>query len=48
MLAGVASLLFYTIGYSYLDETVAKDKVPLLLCKTIFYSHFLRRMANKE
>lgn len=31
MLAGFASMLYYTIGYSYLDEAVTKDKVPLFL-----------------
>ncbi|XP_064116181.1 solute carrier organic anion transporter family member 74D-like isoform X2 [Macrobrachium nipponense] len=31
MLAGFASMLYYTIGYSYLDEAVRKDKVPLFL-----------------
>ncbi|XP_068244719.1 solute carrier organic anion transporter family member 74D-like [Palaemon carinicauda] len=31
MLAGFASMLYYTIGYSYLDESVRKDRVPLFL-----------------
>lgn len=31
MLAGFASLLYYTIGYSYLDEAVSKKKVPFFL-----------------
>ena len=35
MFAGVASLLYYTIGYSYLDESVPKEKVPIFLGKYI-------------
>ncbi|KAK7075238.1 hypothetical protein SK128_013125 [Halocaridina rubra] len=31
MLAGFASMLYYTVGYSYLDEAVCKDRVPLFL-----------------
>ncbi|XP_069992440.1 solute carrier organic anion transporter family member 74D isoform X1 [Penaeus vannamei] len=31
MLAGFASMLYYTVGYSYLDEAVSKKKVPLFL-----------------
>lgn len=29
MLCGVASLLYYTVGHSYLDEAVSKEKVPI-------------------
>ncbi|XP_042209705.1 solute carrier organic anion transporter family member 1C1-like isoform X2 [Homarus americanus] len=31
MLAGFASLMYYTIGYTYLDEAVSKKRVPIFL-----------------
>lgn len=31
VLAGVASLMYYTIGHTYLDDAVTKDKVPIFL-----------------
>lgn len=31
VLAGLASLMYYTVGHTYLDDAVRKDKVPLFL-----------------
>ncbi|KAK4318476.1 hypothetical protein Pmani_010518 [Petrolisthes manimaculis] len=31
MLAGLASLLYYSIGYTYMDDAVSKDKIPVFL-----------------
>ncbi|XP_069178029.1 solute carrier organic anion transporter family member 74D isoform X1 [Procambarus clarkii] len=31
MMAGFASLMYYTVGYTYLDEAVSKKKVPIFL-----------------
>ncbi|KAK3870976.1 hypothetical protein Pcinc_023849 [Petrolisthes cinctipes] len=31
MLAGLASLLYYSVGYTYMDDAVSKDKIPVFL-----------------
>ena len=34
MLLGCGNLVYYTVGYSYLDEAVSKEKAPLFFGKS--------------